>query len=93
MTADCAAGELVAFGAVERRLGVFQPRKDGRVNRAVTVVPPAGFDGRFYAVVVDLSEPSPRLIAAGKDGTPRATVDFEREARRCRSALSVSGGF
>jgi hypothetical protein len=84
---------VLAFGDVERRLHVFQPRKAGPATRAVTVVPPAGFDGRFFAVVVDLSEPSPRLIAADKDGTVRATADFRRVARECRSAMSVFGGF
>jgi hypothetical protein len=72
---------------------VFQPRKNNPANRAVTVVPPAGFHGRFYAVVVDLSEPSPRLIAADKDGTVLATADFRQVARRCRSAAWLSGGF
>jgi hypothetical protein len=93
MTADCAAGEVLAFGDVARRLRVFQPSKDGPANHAVTVVPPAGFDGRFFAVVVDLSEPWPRLVAADEDGTVRATADFKRVARECRSAMSVFGGF
>jgi hypothetical protein len=93
LTADCAAGELLAFGAVERRLRVSQPRKGRPAYHAVTLVPPASFPGRFYAVVVDLSEPSPRLIATDKDGTVRATADFRREAKRCRSALALSGGF
>ena len=97
MAADCAAGELVAFGAIKRRLfTVFQPRGDAPAHgsyRAVTLTPPAGFRGRFYAIVVDLHQRSPGLIAEHKDGEDAAEVSFKREARRCRSAMWLYGGF